>query len=152
MFQLLLNFLFPANKIIANDAEVLNLKSSAYKEVLKYFHERIVDSVDYVDPIAPNYFTLGSLPTVDEEEMVITTKAVENLPVGNIGDGVAVNVKAARVLGIHTALNCQVQHYSIFQIASICFNNYFLSKANGLFVNRNLDSLELIVDFKYIYI
>ena len=98
MFQLSLNFLFPANKIIANVAEVLNLKSSAYKEVLKYFHERVVDSVDYVDPIAPNYFKLGSLATVDEEEIVITTKAVENLPVGNIGDGVAVNVKAARVL------------------------------------------------------
>ena len=98
MFHLSLNFLFPANKIIANVAEVLNLKSSAYQEVLKYFHERVVDSVDYVDPIAPNYFKLGSLATVDEEEMVITIKAVENLPVGNIGDGVAVNVKAARVL------------------------------------------------------
>ena len=98
MFQLSLNFLFPANEIIANVAEVLNLKSSAYQEVLKYFHERDVDSVDYVDPIAPNYFKLGSLATVDEEEMVITIKAAKNLPVGNIGDGVAANVKAARVL------------------------------------------------------
>ena len=50
------------------------------------------------------------------------------------------------------ALNRQVQHYSIFQIGSIWFNNFFLSKANCLFENRNLDSLEVIVDFKYIYI
>ena len=98
MFHLSLNFLFPANEITANVAEVLNLKSSAYQEVLKYFHDRAVDSVDCVDPIPPNYFKLGSLATVDEEEMVITIKAVESLPVGNIGDGVAVNVKAARVL------------------------------------------------------
>ena len=98
MFHLSLNFLFPANEIIANVAEVLNLKSSAYQEVLKYFRDRAVGSVNYIDPIPPNYFKLGSVAIVDEEEMVITIKAVESLPVGNIGDGVAVNVKAARVL------------------------------------------------------
>ena len=99
MSHLSLNFLFPANKITANVTEVLNLKSSAYQEVLKQFRDRAVDSADYVDPIPPNYFKLGSLATVDEEEiMVITIKPAENLPIGNIGDGVAVNVKAARVL------------------------------------------------------
>ena len=98
MFHLSLNFLFPANEIIADVAEVLNLKSSAYQKVWKYFCDKAVDSVDYVDPIPPNYFKLGLLATVDEEEMVITIKAPDNLPVGNIGDGVAVNVKAAWVL------------------------------------------------------
>ena len=98
MFHLSLNFPFLANEIIANVTEVLNLKSSAYQEVPKYFCNRAVDSVDYVDPIPPNYFKLGSLATVDEEKKVITIKGAENLPVGNIGDGVAVNVKAARVL------------------------------------------------------
>ena len=81
-----------------NVAEVLNLKSSADQEVLKYFRDRAVGSVNYIDPIPSNYFKLGSVATVDEEEMVITVKAVESLPVGNIGDGVAVNVKAARAL------------------------------------------------------
>ena len=98
MFHLSLNFPFLANEIIANVTEVLNLKSSAYQEVPKYFCNRAVDSVDYVDPIPPNYFKLGSLATVDEEKKVITIKGAENLPVGNIGDGVAVNVKAASVL------------------------------------------------------
>ena len=38
------------------------------------------------------------MATVDEEKKGITIKAVEKLPVGNIGDGVANNGKAARVL------------------------------------------------------
>ena len=54
MFHLSLNFLFPANKIIPNVAEVLNLKSSAYQEVLKYFCDRAVGNVNYIDPIAVN--------------------------------------------------------------------------------------------------
>ena len=53
MFHLSLNFLFLANEIIANVAEVLNLNSSAYQEVPKYFHDRAVDRVDYIDPIPP---------------------------------------------------------------------------------------------------
>ena len=85
MFHLSLNFLFLASEIIANVAKVLNLKSSAYQEVPEYFRDRIVGSVDYVDPIPPNYFKLGSLAAVVEEKKVITIKAVENLPVGNIG-------------------------------------------------------------------
>ena len=98
MFHLSLNVLFLANEIIANVAEVLNLKSSGYQELPKYFCDRAVDCVDYVDPIPPNYFKLGSLAKVDEEKKVITIKAAENLPVGNTGDGVAVNVKGATVL------------------------------------------------------
>ena len=152
MFHLSLNFPFLANEIIANVTEVLNLKSSAYQEVPKYFRNRAVDSVDYVDPIPPNYFKLGSLATVDEEKKVITIKGAENLPVGNIGDGVAVNVKAARVLrdlyGFEspgTALFYFPNWFSLVQ-------SLFLSKVNCLFENKNLDSLELIVDFKYIYI
>ena len=46
MFHLSLNFPFLANEIIANVTEVLNLKSSAYQEVPKYFRNRAVDSVD----------------------------------------------------------------------------------------------------------
>ena len=53
MFHLSLNFLFLANEIIANVAEVLNLNSSAYQEVPKYFRDRAVDRVDYIDPIPP---------------------------------------------------------------------------------------------------
>ena len=79
MFHLSLNFLFLANEIIANVAEVLNLKSSGYQEVPKYSCDRAVDCVDYVDPIPPNYFKLGSLAKVDEEKKVITIKAAENL-------------------------------------------------------------------------
>ena len=41
---------------------------------------------------------MGSLATVDEEKKITTIKAAENLPVGNIRDGGAVNVKAASVL------------------------------------------------------
>ena len=95
---------------------------------------------------------MGSLATVDEEKKVITIKGAENLPVGNIGDGVAVNVKAARVLrdlyGFElpgTALFYFPNWFSLVQ-------SLFLSKVNCLFENKNLDSLELIVDFKYIYI
>ena len=74
MFHLSLNFPFLANEIIANVTEVLNLKSSAYQEVPKYFRNRAVDSVDYVDPIPPNYFKLGSLATVDEEKRLSLSK------------------------------------------------------------------------------
>ena len=74
MFHLSLTFLFLSNKIIANVAEVLNHKSSAYQEVPKYFHGRAVDSVDYVDPIPPNYFKLGSLAAVDEEKRLLLSK------------------------------------------------------------------------------
>ena len=74
MFHLSLNFLFLANEIIANVAKVLNLKSSAYQEVPEYFRDRIVGSVDYVDPIPPNYFKLGSLAAVDEEKRLLLSK------------------------------------------------------------------------------
>ena len=74
MFHLSLNFLFLANEIIANVAEVLNLKSSGYQELPKYFCDRAVDCVDYVDPIPPNYFKLGSLAAVDEEKRLLLSK------------------------------------------------------------------------------
>ena len=85
MFHLSLNYLFVANKIIANVVEVLNLKSSAYQEVPKYFRDRAVDSVDYVDPIPPNYFELGSLATVDEEKRLSLSKLWRIYPLEILG-------------------------------------------------------------------
>ena len=85
MFHLSLNYLFLANKIIANVVEVLNLKSSAYQEVPKYFRDRAVDSVDYVDPIPPNYLELGSLATVDEEKRLSLSKLWRIYPLEILG-------------------------------------------------------------------
>ena len=46
----------------------------------------------------PKYFKLGKLKTLDVENQTIEIEASPNIPVGNCGDGVAVNTKAARIM------------------------------------------------------
>ena len=53
---------------------------------------------DKIFPIPPNYFKLGKLKKVDIEEISIIIEASSKIPVGNCGDGVAVNTKAARIM------------------------------------------------------
>ena len=95
---------------------------------------------------------MGSLATVDEEKKVITIKATENLTAGNIGDGVAVNVKAARILRDLYSFESPGTALFYFPDWFNLVQKLFLSKANCLFENRNLDSLELTHCRFYIYL
>ena len=52
---------------------------------------------DKIWPIPSKYFKLGKLKNLDVENQTIEIEASPNLPVGNCGDGVAVNTKAARI-------------------------------------------------------
>ena len=51
---------------------------------------------DKIWPMPPKYFKLGKLKTLDVENQTIEIEASPNL--GNCGDGVAVNTKAARIM------------------------------------------------------
>ena len=53
---------------------------------------------DKIFPIPQNYFRLGKLKKVDIEEKTIIIEASNKIPVGNCGDVVAVNTKAARIM------------------------------------------------------
>ena len=51
-----------------------------------------------IPPVPPSYFKIGELVNVDHSEKVVHIAVSNRFPVANIGDGVSVNVKAARVL------------------------------------------------------
>ena len=46
----------------------------------------------------PEFFKLGTLELVDHNQKIIKIDVSKRIPVGNCGDGVAVNNKAARIL------------------------------------------------------
>ena len=52
----------------------------------------------HVVPTPSTYFKLGKLEQYDEEKKEIIIRADSNLPIANTGDGVAVNIKASRIL------------------------------------------------------
>ena len=53
---------------------------------------------NYIPSVPPSYFKIGELVNVDHSERVVHIAVSNRNPVANIGDGVSVNVKAARVL------------------------------------------------------
>ena len=53
---------------------------------------------DKISPILPNYFKLGKLKKVDTKEKTMIIEASNKIPVGNYGDRVVVNAKAARII------------------------------------------------------
>ena len=88
-----------AHEILANVATVVNSSSSAFHTIPRNFQEEVGGSdANYIPPNPPNYFKIGTLQTVDHKEKVIHIKVSEKFPVSNVGDGVAVNVKASRIL------------------------------------------------------
>ena len=87
-----------ANEILSNLAQTSGETSTAYTEMMKCFELENVENPHYISPTPPNYFKIGSLAAKDDDLKLIKIKVSEKFPVGNIGDGVAVNVKAARVL------------------------------------------------------
>ena len=52
-----------------------------------------MDSVTYIAPTPPIYLKFGTLE-VNEQQKEIHVAGSPDLPIGNIGDGVASNVKA----------------------------------------------------------
>ena len=87
-----------AEEIISNVAEISGSSQNAYGEVIKVFQDKNKENQNYIAPTPPNYFKIGSLTDCDFETKSINIQVHDRFPVGNIGDGVAVNNKAARVL------------------------------------------------------
>ena len=83
-----------ADDLIAVVASYLDVKSNAFETI----GDHLPLSSEEIPPLPPNYFKLGKIIHVDNDEMVIEIELAENLPVANTGDGVSVNVKAARIL------------------------------------------------------
>ena len=82
--------------IINNICDYIKLDTKcAFHEIKAYLEERQMDSIL---PIPPDYFKLGKLLEVLEEEEEIHITLDYNMPFSNAGDGVAVNVKGARGL------------------------------------------------------
>ena len=79
-------------EIISNVSSFINLKHSAFDEVKKRFSD------DNSTAKPPNYFKLGTFQEIDEQPKAIKIMVDTNIPIGNCGDGVSVNKKAARVL------------------------------------------------------
>ena len=88
-----------AHEILANVATVISSSASAYHTVCKSFLEVYGgNDPNYIPPKPPNYFKIGQLREIDHSKKEITIRVSEKFPVANIGDGVAVNVKAAKIL------------------------------------------------------
>ena len=83
-----------ADDIIRVCAEFSPVKCSAYETILS--HLQLED--EEIPSAVPDYFKLGPILTVDPDDKIIEIQLSENLPVANAGDGVSVNIKAARVL------------------------------------------------------
>ena len=85
-----------AEQLIVDICEVINLKKNAFNDIHKYLDDHAID--DSPLPKPPTYFKIGTLSSVDETDKIINIDVSIKIPVGNSGDGVAVNTKAARVL------------------------------------------------------
>ena len=70
----------------------LYIKNNAFQEISKHLTE---SSENVITEHPPCYFKLGKVKYVDAERKTIHIEMDKNLPVGNCGDGVSVNGKAA---------------------------------------------------------
>ena len=73
----------------------MEIHGSAFETVVSEVSKYVKDKIS---PAPPNYFMLGKLKKVDIEEKTITIEASNKIAVGNCGDGVAANMKAARIM------------------------------------------------------
>ena len=73
-------------------AGFLKVKNSAYETIKSY----LLEEDEFLTP--PDYFKLGSVKDVNHESKTIKISVHNSMPIGNCGDGVAVNNKAARIL------------------------------------------------------
>ena len=88
-----------AHEIVANVTSVVASESSAYHMVDRQFIESFgQEEPNYIPPVPPSYFKISELDNVDHSEKVVHIAISNRFPVANIGDGVSVNIKAARVL------------------------------------------------------
>ena len=84
-----------SNQLINGISEMSNSNPTAFITV----SSKLADlKPDKIWPMPPKYFKLGKLKTLDVENQTIEIEASPNLPIGNCGDGVAVNTKAARIM------------------------------------------------------
>ena len=84
--------------LIKTIANFMNVKHNAFDEIRQYVVTQPIAST-------PTYFKLGKIIEVIPESKEIHIEIADNIPVGNCGDGVAVNEKAARLLGILLGMN-----------------------------------------------
>ena len=84
-----------ASAIIENIAQKLSVVNSAASEIETYMAMHFPDQLI---PKPPSYFKLGKLGDIEDEGKKIHINLSDDMPICNTGDGVAVNVKAARVL------------------------------------------------------
>ena len=82
----LLSFILSYNKI----------KESAYETIQSHFTRSAGEEPN--SPLPPTYFKLGQLYEINEDKHKIHITLSNSMPFANIGDGVAVNKKAAKIL------------------------------------------------------
>ena len=84
--------------IISVIAEHLVINQNAFDTVITELNAAEDSPDTVIRPIPPSYFKVGKLMHIDVESKEIHIQLHKNMPVSNTGDGVSVNVKAARVL------------------------------------------------------
>ena len=87
-----------AQEIISNVASFMSISDSAYVKIGQCLLEEALNPNKFIQPTPPVYFKLGKLSHVDHKNKEINIQIDNNFPVGNMGDGVAVNNKGARIL------------------------------------------------------
>ena len=75
---------------------ILEVYGSVFETVVFEISRSVKDKKFF--PIPPNYLQLEKVKKVDIEEDNTITEASNKIPVGNSGDGVTVNTKAARIM------------------------------------------------------
>ena len=84
-----------ASHLIDEIGDKLEVQRSAFQTVVSEVSKYVKDKTFL---IPPNYFYLGKLKKVDIEGKTIIIEGSNKIPVGNCGDWVAVNTKAARIM------------------------------------------------------
>ena len=83
------------NCLISVIAKHINIKGSAYHKIQAYLERTDHDYDSNVSP--PEYFKLGVIHHVNKNDKEIHTET-KNMPIPNIGDGVALNGRASRLI------------------------------------------------------
>ena len=79
-------------------AEYYQVGDNAHTTAIAKLNELEGKGDDCIRPVPPTYLKLGKITNIDVERKEIHIQLHDNMPIGNTGDGVAVDVKAACVL------------------------------------------------------
>ena len=123
-----------AEQLIVEICDLFNVKNYAIHEITQYRCDLSMGDTTLL-PTPPAIFKIGLLSSVDENDKVISINVSSKVPVGNSGEVVAVNTKAARFLrelyGLFTPDYRCAAHISSGTIKRLATSkNYEYSRSN----------------------